>query len=342
MGDKMIYVNIISLIISLAITPLNSVKPVEFQGKSYIVMEASNQVVIEGSNEDYIQSVASISKIMTCILAIENMNLDTIITVDDTINKAWGSGIYIHIGDKISLRDLLYGLMLRSGNDAALMIAKAVAKDVPKFVDMMNDKARELELHNTTFSNPTGLDEEDNGNQSTVYDMARLMAYCHQNPIFNEIVKTKEYVREDGNGTWHNKNKLLTNYKYCIGGKTGFTKKARRTLITMARKNGLDLIIVTFNCGNDFEFHQKKYEECFDLLEETKIFSRGIVEFEQQKYYLDLDLFVNKKDSDKIDVSFDNNEIIISLNNQPIRKQKVVSYNFFIGFKMVLKDLIYG
>ena len=112
MGDKMIYVNIISLIISLAITPLNSVKPVEFQGKSYIVMEASNQVVIEGSNEDYIQSVASISKIMTCILAIENMDLDTIITVDDTINKAWGSGIYIHIGDKISLRDLLYGLML--------------------------------------------------------------------------------------------------------------------------------------------------------------------------------------------------------------------------------------
>ena len=342
MGDKMIYVNIISLIISLAITPLNSVKPVEFQGKSYIVMEASNQVVIEGSNEDYIQSVASISKIMTCILAIENMDLDTIITVDDTINKAWGSGIYIHIGDKISLRDLLYGLMLRSGNDAALMIAKAVAKDVPKFVDMMNDKARELELHNTTFSNPTGLDEEDNGNQSTVYDMARLMAYCHQNPIFNEIVKTKEYVREDGNGTWHNKNKLLTNYKYCIGGKTGFTKKARRTLVTMARKNGLDLIIVTFNCGNDFEFHQKKYEECFDLLEETKIFSRGIVEFAQQKYYLDLDLFVNKKDSDKIDVSFDNNEIIISLNNQPIRKQKVVHYNFFIGFKMVLKDLIYG
>ena len=342
MGDKMIYVNIISLIISLAITPLNSVKPVEFQGKSYIVMEASNQVVIEGSNEDYIQSVASISKIMTCILAIENMDLDTIITVDDTINKAWGSGIYIHIGDKISLRDLLYGLMLRSGNDAALMIAKAVAKDVPKFVDMMNDKARELELHNTTFSNPTGLDEEDNGNQSTVYDMARLMAYCHQNPIFNEIVKTKEYVREDGNGTWHNKNKLLTNYKYCIGGKTGFTKKARRTLVTMARKNGLDLIIVTFNCGNDFEFHQKKYVECFDLLEETKIFSRGIVEFEQQKYYLDLDLFVYKKDSDKIDVSFDNNEIIISLNNQPIRKQKVVAYNFFIGFKMVLKDLIYG
>ena len=336
------YLNIISLIISLTFTPLYNVEHVEFHGKSYIVMEANNQMVIEGSNEDYIQSVASISKIMTCILAIENMDLDTIITVDDTINQAWGSGIYIHIGDKISLRDLLYGLMLRSGNDAAVMIAKAVGQDVIKFVDMMNDKAKQLGLHNTTFSNPSGLDEEDNGNLSTVYDMARLMAYCHQNPIFNEIVSTKEYVREDGNGTWLNKNKLLTTYKYCIGGKTGFTKKARRTLITMARKNNLDLIIVTFNCGNDFEFHQKKYEECYELLKETKIFSRGIIEFEQKKYYLDLDLFVNKKDNDKIDVSFKNNEITISLNNHTVSKQKVTPYNYYLGFKMVLKDLIYG
>ncbi len=339
---KMHYIKMIGLIISLTFLPLDSVKTVPFQGKSYIVMEASNQIVIEGSNEEYIQSVASISKIMTCIIAIENMKLDTIITVDDTINKAWGSGIYIHIGDKISLRDLLYGLMLRSGNDAAVMIAKAVAKDIPKFVDMMNDKAKELELHSTTFSNPTGLDEEDNGNQSTVYDMAKLMAYCHQNPIFNEIVGTKEYTREDGNGTWHNKNKLLTNYKYCIGGKTGFTKKAKRTLITMARKDDLDLIIVTFNCGNDFEFHQNKYEECYELLKETKVFSKGIVEFKQQQYYLDFDICVNKKPTDKVDVSFVDDQIVVSLNNQPVSKQKVVPYNFFLGFKMILKDLFYG
>ena len=190
--------------------------------------------------------------------------------------------------------------------------------------------------------NPTGLDEEDNGNQSTVYDMARLMAYCHQNPIFNEIVSTKEYKREDGNGTWHNKNKLLTNYEYCIGGKTGFTKKARRTLITMARKDDLDLIIVTFNCGNDFEFHQKKFEECYANLKATKIFSKGIVEFKQQQYYLDFDVYVNKKPTDKVEVSLNNNEIVILLNNQPIAKQKVVPYNYFLGFKMVLKDLFYG
>lgn len=333
---------IINILLTFLLLPLNTTTPVTFQGKSYIVMEASNQVVIEGSNEDYIQSVASISKIMTCIIAIENMDLDTVITVDETINQAWGSGIYIHIGDKITLRDLLYGLMLRSGNDAAVMIAKAVGKEVTKFVDMMNDKAKQLELHNTTFSNPTGLDEEDNGNLSTVYDMARLMAYCHQNPIFNEIVATEKYNREDGNGTWKNKNKLLTNYEYCIGGKTGFTKKAKRTLITMARKDDLDLIIVTFNCGNDFEFHQQKYEECYEKLKETKIFSKGIVEFKQQQYYLDFDILVNKQENDQVDVSFENDEIIVSLNDQPVARQKVVPYNFFIGLKMIFKDLFYG
>ena len=335
----MYYLNVLSLLLSFSFAPIQNIP---FQGKSYLVMEASNQIVLEGSNEDYIQSVASISKIMTCILAIENMDLEQEITVDDTINKAWGSGIYIHIGDKISLRDLLYGLMLRSGNDAALMIASSVAKDVPTFVDMMNDKAKQLELHSTTFANPTGLDEEDNGNLSTVYDMAKLMAYCHQNPIFNDIVATKEYKREDGNGTWHNKNKLLSNYEYCIGGKTGFTKKARRTLITMASKDGLDLIIVTFNCGNDFEFHQRKYEECYQMIKDTKIFSRGIIEFKGQQYYLDFDLFVKKKESDEVSYSLEDNQITISLNNHPIRKQKVIPYNLYWGFKMVIRDLFYG
>ena len=138
--------------------------------------------------------------------------------------------------------------MLRSGNDAAVMIAKAVGKEIPKFVDMMNDKAKELQLHSTTFSNPTGLDEEDAGNQSTVYDMALLMSYCSQNSIFNDIVMKESYKREDGGGTWQNKNRLLKEYEYCVGGKTGFTKKAKRTLVTRAIKNDVSLVIVTFNC----------------------------------------------------------------------------------------------
>ena len=220
------------------------------EGKSYIVMEASNQVVIEGSNEDYIQSVASISKIMTAIVVIENSRLDKKITVDETINKAYGSCVYIHIKDRITIQDLLYGLMLRSGNDCALMLAKSIGGSVERFVEMMNEKARDIGMKQTHFSNPSGLDEEDEGNLSTVKEMAILYRYCCQNPLFNQIVKTKEYKRLDGKGYWHNKNRLLKEYPYCVGGKTGYTKKAKRTLITRAIKKQVDLIIVTFNCGN--------------------------------------------------------------------------------------------
>lgn len=200
---------------------------------------------------------------MTAILVIENSRLDKKVTVDETINKAYGSCVYIHIKDQITIQDLLYGLMLRSGNDCALMLAKSVGSSVDHFVEMMNKKAKDLGMKYSHFSNPSGLDEEDEGNLSTVKEMAILYRYCCQNPLFNQIVKTKEYKRLDGKGYWHNKNRLLKEYPYCVGGKTGYTKKAKRTLITRAVKNHIDLIIVTFNCGNDFEFHQKKYEDCF-------------------------------------------------------------------------------
>ena len=232
---------------------------VEFYGGSYLVYDSYNDYVVESSNENKRQSVASISKIMTAILVIENSRLDKKIIVDETINKAYGSCVYIHIKDKMTIQDLLYGLMLRSGNDCALMLAKSVGGSVNRFVEMMNEKAQELNMKDSHFSNPSGLDEEDEGNVSTVKDMALLYDYCCQNPIFNEIVQTKVYKRQDGMGFWHNKNRLLKDYSYCVGGKTGFTKKARRTLITRAIKGDHDLIIVTFNCGNDFEFHKKRY-----------------------------------------------------------------------------------
>lgn len=202
-----------------------NVQAVDFQGKAYIVMDSYNQTVLEGKNQDYVQSVASISKIMTAIVAIENGNLDDEYEIGEEVNQAWGSGVYIHIGDHINLRDLLHGLLLRSGNDAANVIAKNIGGDITTFVKMMNEKAQALKMTHTHFSNPTGLDEEDAGNQSTVYDMALLMSYCSQNSIFNDIVMKESYKREDGGGTWQNKNRLLKEYEYCVGGKTGFTKK---------------------------------------------------------------------------------------------------------------------
>lgn len=277
--------------ICLFIMMIVPVKAVDFTGKAYIVMDSYNQTVLEGHNDHYVQSVASISKIMTAIVAIENGQLDDEYEIGEEVNKAWGSGVYIHIGDHINLRDLLHGLLLRSGNDAANVIAKNIGGDIPRFVEMMNAKAKELNMNDSLFSNPTGLDEEDEGNRSSAYDMALLMSYCTQNPIFNDIIMKETYKREDGGGTWHNKNRLLSEYEYCVGGKTGFTKKAKRTLVTRAIKNDVSLVIVTFNCGNDFEFHKEKYEECFEKYQKILVLPKGIYQYHGHSFLIDQDLY---------------------------------------------------
>lgn len=314
---------------------------VEFYGKSYIVYDSLNQYVVEGRNIDYLQSVASISKIMTAILVIENSRLDKKITVDETINKAYGSCVYIHIKDQITIQDLLYGLMLRSGNDCALMLAKSVGSSVDHFVEMMNKKAKDLGMKYSHFSNPSGLDEEDEGNLSTVKEMAILYRYCCQNPLFNQIVKTKEYKRLDGKGYWHNKNRLLKEYPYCVGGKTGYTKKAKRTLITRAVKNHIDLIIVTFNCGNDFEFHQKKYEDCFKDYEKMILFDKGVRNIDGKWYLFLDDLWISKEKDEQVSYLIKDDQIFIYCNQTYIKKEKLKYYHFKDFYLMILKDMLY-
>lgn len=318
----------------LCLTP---VKAVDFQGKSYIVMDSVNQNILASQNEHHVQSVASISKIMTAIVAIENGELDDVYTIGDEVNKAWGSGVYIHIGDKINLRDLLHGLLLRSGNDAANCIAKNIGGDIPTFVKMMNQKAQELGLTETKFSNPTGLDEEDDGNQSSAYDMAKLMCYCSQNPIFNDIVSKESYKREDGGGTWKNKNRLLSDYEYCVGGKTGFTKKAKRTLVTRAIKNDVSLVIVTFNCGNDFEFHEKMYEECFEKYQKILVLPKGIYQYNGHSFLIDQDLYYAGEESTKATFQENENDVQVYVSQNSIYEVKKESgINTILRYWMIL------
>ena len=182
---------------------------------SYIVIEQSTNKILEGYNYNESRSVASISKIMTAIITIENIDLDTKVKVPSEIKKAYGSSIYLKENEEITIEKLLYGLMLRSGNDAAITLAISVSKTIEDFVDLMNEKAYELNLKNTIFSNPHGLDEEDNGNISSAYDMAVLYSYCMKNETFVKITGSQSY------GTYINKNKLVRTYPYCTGGKTG-------------------------------------------------------------------------------------------------------------------------
>lgn len=230
--------------------------------RSYVVMDSYTNEVLEGKDINLIRSVASISKIMTAILALESDDLFKVIQADEEINKGVGSSIYLSIGDSITILDLVYGLMLRSGNDAALMIAKNVAKSVDEFVEQMNSKAKAIGMTNTIFYNPHGLDIYDQGNLSTSYDMALLMNYCLNNSLFVDITSSKSYT-SPLKGKWVNKNKLLHSYEYLISGKTGYTYKAKRTLITAAEKNNQRLTIVTLDCGSDFAMHRNLYQKYF-------------------------------------------------------------------------------
>ncbi len=253
----------LSISLILFITPS---KIQALAAEAAILIDQDSGRVLFSKNANDQKLIASTTKIMTALIALENSKLDKKITVGEEILKAYGSAIYVEIGEEVTLKDLLYGLMLRSGNDAALVIAKNVAKSEEKFVTMMNDKALELGMKNTHFYNPHGLENDDGtANTSTAYDMALLMKEAMENEDFRQITATKSYTLKTNKKTyvWQNKNKLLTTYEYTTGGKTGFTKKARRTLVTSASKDHKNLIAVTLNDPNDFTDHQKLYEEYF-------------------------------------------------------------------------------
>ena len=313
---KLIFIFILLISLTTCNDKSNVVSNV--QASSYIVIEQSTNKILEGSNYDIQRSVASISKIMTAIVAIENVDINKTVKVPKEINKVYGSSIYLKINQEISIKDLLYGLLLRSGNDAAITLAISVSGSVERFVDLMNDKASFLNLKNTYFSNPHGLDEIDNGNISTAYDMAIIYSYCMKNEVFKSIVSSKTY------GQFVNKNRLIRSYEHCTGGKTGFTKIAKRTLITSASKDDINLIIVTLNCGNDFNTHKEIYEHYFQNYNSIKILNKGENSFNnisfniKQDYYfisdlnkLDLYYYVNYKEKYVEVTLFDENHRVV-------------------------------
>ncbi|MBS7020258.1 MAG: D-alanyl-D-alanine carboxypeptidase [Firmicutes bacterium] len=283
----------------ILVLPL-SVKAISTSATSSILMDMDSNRVLYESNPHTIRSIASISKIMTGILAVESGKMEKTVTVDDTVLKAYGSGIYVKPGEKLKLKDLVYGLMLRSGNDAAVMIAKYVGGSVPKFVKLMNQKASEIGMKDTTFNNPSGLDEKEQiGNFSTAYDMALLTSYAMQNEDYQKIVGTKKYTLKTNKNTyvWHNKNKLLNTYQYTTGGKTGFTKKARRTLVSTASKDNLNLVVVTLNDGDDFKDHMNLHDYGFTTYQKYHILKKGTIKIKGEKYYKNERLYI-KKDVD--------------------------------------------
>ncbi len=275
----------IILILVLFITFNSNVYASVNSASSYTLMDAKTGRVLLSKDNDNSMLIASITKIMTSIIVLENTSIDNIVTVDDSILKAYGSGIYIQIGEEISVKDLLYGLMLRSGNDAAIMLATYISGSEEEFVKLMNEKAKELHMTNTTFNNSSGLDEN-KGNYSTTYDMALLTKYAMNNKTFMEIVGTKSYVTKTNfkSYSWTNKNKLLK-YDFITGGKTGYTEKAKRTLVTTANINNMDLIVVTIRDSDDWNTHLDLYNYAKENYIAYKVLNKSKFKIENDTYF---------------------------------------------------------
>lgn len=292
---------IISLVLFLI--PMNTYALGE-SATSITVMDIDSGRVLFSKNQKEERLIASITKIMTAIVAIESGKLNDVVVVDDSILKAYGSGIYIEIGEQIKLEDLIYGLMLRSGNDAALMIAKYVSGSVEEFAKNMNEKAEKIGMKNTKFFNPHGLDE-DTENISTSYDMALLTKYAMSNEVYKKIAGTKSYKVTTDKKTyvWKNKNKLMFDYEYATGGKTGFTKKARRTLVTTASKNNMNVVVVTLNDPDDFSEHKEAFNYVFDNYTKYRILNKKTFEVKNNKYngklYIKNDYYFALKETEK-------------------------------------------
>ena len=312
---------------------------------SAILMDTDNNIILYEKNINEVRSVASISKIMTAILAIESGKMDDAVIIGEEIDKAYGSGIYIRKGEELTLRDLVYGLMLRSGNDAALSIAYYVGGSVDNFVVMMNKKAKEIGMKNTEFNNPSGLDEE-KGNYSTAYDMAKLASYAIKNDEFKKITATKKYKLKTNMNTyiWTNKNKMLTMYKYSTGGKTGYTEIAKRTLVSYASKDNTNLVVVTLNDGNDWNDHKELFEYGFNNYKNYTLIKKGKINIYDDNYYKYYTLYVKNNYNYLFNKNVTNNVIFKYqlTKNRNIKNDDIVgNLLIYISDKLVHKEPIY-
>ena len=239
----------------------------EVQSPSVILMEMSTGTVLYEKNSDERNYPASITKIMTTLLALENSDLNEVVTFsDDAINNTEGSGIYRDYGEQMTMEQCLYAVMLNSANECAYAVAEHVGGTVENFVDMMNAKAKELGCTNTHFANPHGLQDENH--YTTAHDMALIAQAAYQNETFRIIIGTKMYTIPPTNKhaeetvlrnhhdmlcTYHNANRKYL-YPYCVGGKTGYTATANSTLVTYAEKDGMTLICVVMDTQSPNQF----------------------------------------------------------------------------------------
>lgn len=240
--------------------------------KAAILMHADSGRVLYEKNADEHMLIASTTKIMTAIVMLEHCELDDLVEVDSRSAGIEGSSMYLKAGESYTVEDLLYGLLLVSGNDAASALALHVADSMEEFAELMNAKAAELGMTESSFKNAHGLDEE--GHYSTARDMAKLAAYCMGNEDFARIAGTVSHTV--GEQTLVNHNRLLREYDGCLGLKTGYTMAAGRTLVTCAERDGARYVCVTLNDPDDWDDHKALYDWAFANYSFAEVIPAGL------------------------------------------------------------------
>ena len=217
-------------------------------------MDADTGAVLYEKEADVPMRIASTTKILTALVVLEEASPCDVITVAQE-HMVEGSSMYLKVGERVTVQELLYGLMLCSGNDAALALTEVCGGE-EIFVEKMNALARRIGMENSSFRNPNGLDAE--GHRSTARDMARLAAYAADDPAFVRLCSTTG--ASVAGRSMSNHNKLLKRVDGCIGMKTGYTKAAGRTLVSCAEREGRRLVAVTLKAADDWTDHEKLYE----------------------------------------------------------------------------------
>lgn len=261
---------------ALAVVLVYSIFPcrasaVETSATAAILIDADSGRVLYAHNADQKMRIASTTKILTALVAIEQGDLAEPVKISREAACTEGSAMYLREGETLTLETLLYGLLLCSGNDAAVAIAQAVSGSVDRFVKQMNETAQALGMEHSSFANPNGLDDE--RHYSTARDMARLAQVALQNETLMRMASTRSVTI--GRRTMQNHNKLLSWMDGCLGLKTGYTKAAGRTLVSCAERNGQRLIAVTLQDGNDWADHQTLYDYGFGTYPARNCATRG-------------------------------------------------------------------
>ncbi len=329
---------ILFLLLILIIFPQNTLA--KNISKASIVLDINSGRILYQNNSNQSLLIASTTKIMTFFVTLKYAydKLDNEVTVGEEVLKMYGTNMYLSLGEKLKLKDLLYGLMLRSGNDASVVISTYVAGSIDNFVYLMNEEAKKIGMQNTVFKNPHGLDEETK-NYSTAYDLAILTRYLYLNyPLYKQIAGSKYYDFKSNLKSYSltNRSKIIFTYDNITTAKNGYTPSAGKSLVTTASNNDLELLIVTLNDYNIYENHQELYDYYFSKYKNTKILDKknfkapkGLFETD---YYIENDFYYPITDKENIDFKIivdDNKDYLghveVRLDNKVIHEEKIYS-----------------